>query len=307
MSDGTAFTTLPEVTTTSTQTPTAPYAVREIRLTFQFASGEQLVISGLRAIVHVEFAAQPTTGLGQIRVFGMTLDHMNRLSRAGFLWQSDQNYVAVEAGDKGSNLVTVFKGLIIEAYPDMRGMPQTAFFVLANPSDVIQLKPVEPTSFAGETPAPTAIKTIAEKAGLTLENNNVNAVFSSPYFHGTAWDQLITAVRAANCFGFLDGITKTFAIWPKTGWRESGGTPEISPATGMIGYPEFQAANVVVRTIFDASIKPGVGTLVRVKSQLAAADGLIVVTNVNYDLTSEMPDGPWETTIVGVPQTFARG
>lgn len=287
---------------------TAPYAIRRIVLTLQIGKGNTAIQlasgnPGLRIHAHVEFANMPTTGNAQIRIFGLTLDHMNQLSVAGLVFESrqGQNFVAIQAGDDVSGLATIFRGQIIEAYPDFARQPDVSFFIFATPSNEIQLKPIEPSTFQAGTSAGTALEQIVKKVGLTLENSGVNVVLSSPYFPGTAWQQILSLIRAANCFAYVDGVNKKLAVWPKDGSR-SGGKITISPENGMIGYPQFQALNLVVRTLFNTEVSPAdPGKNITVKSQLTAANGDFTVIGVTHELMSEMPDGPWETTIVATP------
>jgi hypothetical protein len=162
------------------------------------------------------------------------------------------------------------------------------------------MKPVSPTTFPGSVSVGTALQSIAEKAGLTTENNGVLKILASPYFDGTAWTQLLSLVRMADVFGFVDGVKKLVAIWPKNGSR-TGGETIISPETGMIGYPQFQTVNILVRTLFSPEIKSGIGQQITVQSQLTAADGKFIVMTVTLELASELPDGPWESVIEATP------
>jgi hypothetical protein len=285
---------------------TAPYAVRALTFTFQLGTGNfgssgsnQLVLTGLRATVHVKFAVAPTTGEAQMHIFGMTLSQMNQLSKAGLVYKTRNNAVAIQAGDSISGMTTVFNGIILEAYPDMAAMPETSFFVKANPASIIQMAPIAPNSFTGGTSAATALSQIAKGAGLTLENNGgVKTQLASPYFAGTAWDQMLSCARAADCFAYLDGINKVLAIWPKNGNR-GGDSTTISPANGMIGYPSFSANQVIVRTLFNTAVQAG--QPVQIQSQLQAANGTFTVYDVVHELSSQMPDGPWETIITTSP------
>jgi hypothetical protein len=239
--------------------------------------------------------------MAQFHIYGLTLSQMNQLSTAGLVYKVGANKIVVQAGDSISGMTTVFTGDIIEAWPDIN-QPDAPLFVLAQPSAQVQLKPVAATSFFGPTPASTALGQIAQSAGLTLENNGVNTILQSPYFHGTAWSQLMSCVRAADCFGFLDGITSTFAVWPKTGSR-SGSVPIIGPSTGMIGYPKFQVTQTKIRVLFDPNIffGNGPGHQIQVQSELAAANGMFTINSLVHDLSSELPDGPWETVILASP------
>jgi baseplate hub protein gp41 len=309
-----------ETAPTSTEnrsTIVAPYAARVINLTFQLGTGSfgetganQLTISGLRVIVHIEFANAPTTGNAQIRVFGMTLDHMKQLTSAGLVYAVKQDSVLVQAGDAITGMATVFNGIIIEAYPDMRSQPNGSFYIFASPGGIIQLKPVKPNSFPGAVQASQVLSVLAQQAGLSLVDKGVKAVLASPYFPGTLWDQIGNAIRAADCFAYLDGINKKLVIWPKQSIdMSSGGTVLIAPETGMIGYPEFQKNNIRVRTLFNTAIQPNVSMIFQVKSQLSTGkygtqifgSGQFIAINQTYDLASQMPDGPWEATIEGYP------
>jgi len=294
---------------------TTPYARRRIELSFQLGTGESLkVVSGadlgFRIHAHIEFANAPTTGNATVRIFGLNLDHMNQLAKAGLVFEAPErqsNTISIRAGDDQAGMSTVFNGVIIEAYPDFRTQPEVSFYIFATPTPIIQLKPVEPTTFKDSVSAETAATTIAQKAGLMLENNGVNAILASPYFPGTAWRQILGLINAADCFGFVDGIAKKLALWPKTGSR-SGDLATISPETGMIGYPSFQQLRVNVRVLFapeSSGIQPG--KKISIQSQLPAANGTFTVTNMVHELMSEMPDGPWESIVEAVPLQQVNG
>ncbi len=280
---------------------TAAYAPRAIEVTIGLTSGgggTNVKLTGLRVETQIAHANMPTTGLSVTRVYGLTLDHMNALSKAGQVYSAATNTILIEAGDQGTKLTPVFAGNILEAYPDFRAQPEVFFYIFATPTPIAQLKPVPPVSFNGPTQASTVLEKIAQSAGWKLENNNVNAVLQSPYFAGFAWTQLLACVKAAGCFGYLDPLTKTVAVWPKLGSR-NGANVEISPDTGMIGYPSFQAKIVTVRTLFDP--RPKVGQPITIKSQLTAANGKFNVIDVTHDLACQTVDGPWETTVSGSP------
>jgi len=290
---------------------TLPYARRQLNVTFQLGKGSfgqsgfdsitfkapSTGTPGMRVYAEVSWANLPQQIRGVIRIYGMTLDHMNQLTNAGRFYEPGRDKVLVQAGDVGGALTTVFQGEIIEAYPDFREMPNTAFQVVAQAgAGTINLKPVEPTSFEGATPAPTAMGQIAQKCGLTLENNGVNAVLSNPYFPGAGITQINRAVLALNCFGTIDPMANQLAIWPKGGSR-AGAAAQIGPNTGMIGYPEFERNFVRIRSLFDSSLYSGPGKKINVDSQFTAAQGEWTLIQVDLTLASEMDGGPWEMLI----------
>lgn len=306
-------------------TQTAPYAVRQINVTLTLGKGSfgstgssEITISsapgaivGPRVLAHVEFANGPSTGMLQCRIWGMTLSDMNAASKAGLVYDGRNNTITVQAGDAISGMTTVFTGIIIEAYPDLKSQPDTSFFIQASPTLIAQLKPVPPASYPGAIPVATALSQMAKVAGWGFQNNGVATVLQSPYFHGTVWSQILSAVRAADCFFTFDHVANVLAIWPKTGSR-SGGPIQISAATGMIGYPEFQALQIRVRTLFNTQVAPvGPGRLIQVYAQatdatgkvtpLSAANGEFIVISVTHDLAAQIPKGPWTSTILATP------
>ena len=290
----------------SMQTVSSPFAVRKINLTFQLGTGNYgtstatpVTYTGLRVVAKIEFTTTPDNASATILVYGLTLSDMNALTQAGLVWRTRDNLVTLQAGDDLIGMATVFRGLMLEAYPEI-SQPDSPLHIEAIPSSLFQLKPVVTSTFPGAASAATVFGTLAKGAGLTLENNGVNAVLSNPYFWGTSWQQILSAGRAANAFVFVDTVAGVLAIWPKDGSR-AGAALQVSPATGMIGYPNFQANQVTVHQLFAPNNLPAVGKTMQITSQIPAATGKFTITSVNFDLASQLPDGPWEQTIVGVP------
>ncbi len=287
------------------------YVVR--KLDFQFAiekDSSQISVTGKRALVIIEHAQIPDAGPTAIaRIYGMTLDHMNALSKAGLFWDARKNEMTISAGDDQEGMVTVFKGIIQEAYPDFRSIPQTNFYVKGQPMVLAQLKPVAPTTYPGGVDLVTAVKGIAEKAGFAIEDNGVSVQLASPYLAGTAWDQIVSIIKAANVYATVDAVSGKIALWPKTGSRTISDVV-ISPENGMIGYPQFAAAQVQLRTEFGpkvAQLTRGPGQKIRVESQLTAAKGTFTVSTVGLTLSSQLPGGPWEMDITAYPPIYGQG
>jgi hypothetical protein len=287
MSDSTIN--LPEVVTTAkaptaSNRPSAPYARRIIRLTFVIGkTGEQFSVTGLRCFVQLGRTNMPSPDRLLLRVYGLTLNHVNALTKAGTAYRiQEKNSVVVEAGDEISGLTKIFQGDIWESYPEFNEPPDSAFVVMAQNAIILQLKPVPPVSFNGPTPVTTALTRIIQPAGLTLEANGVNTVLAYPYFPGTTWSQMNRAITAADVYGYHDSIASKFAVWPKDGSRQ-GGAILIAPETGMIGYPEFMQARVRARTLFSPTLQGlGPGIQIQIKSQLAAANGKFTAYQVDY-------------------------
>ena len=304
---------IPKAPTTSTLTPlVTPYARRRLTFAFTFgdgapkgAAGTTLTLTNLRAWCQVENNVSPSGATNSvIRLYGLTLDHINQLTRAGVLYGAPRDTVTVSAGDDAS-VQEVFTGLINEAKPDFSNQPHTGFIITTIASTTLRIKPAQPISYPGSVSAQDALTAICKQAGITLSNNGVTAQLSTPYFPGTTWQQIMKAVQAADAYAFYDAASNTLSVWP----RNSSSSPNqsitspvlISPQTGMINYPEFQQATIRVRNLFAPglqAIKPG--TWIKVQSQLAAANGNWYVRRSTLLLSSRLPKGPWEIVVEAV-------
>jgi hypothetical protein len=312
--------TLPDVVTTA-QAPTpptvstlqSPYAVRKIDLRFTLGTGDfglagqnVLTVTGLRVYAHLDLIVSPhMASRAYIRVYGLSLDHINALSVAGLAWQGQarQNTVQVRAGDDANGMTTVYDGFVYEASPKFNtGADERHFQIVATGiSPSAQLKPVAPSSYPGSVQASQVLKTLAQQIGYSLRDDGVTAVLASPYLPGTVLSQIQSVVRGADCFAYLDNINKVLIVWPKDHVAPDA-TVVVSKQTGMIGYPEFELRQITVRTEFNPTVNQSPGTTILVRSQLKAANNArFKVYTVVHDLASQMPDGPWETTMIGTP------
>jgi hypothetical protein len=289
---------------------TPPFAKRALTITFKLGQGSfgnsgynTVTLKGLRCFFQGDSVVLPTPPTIVLRVWGMTLDQMNALTVAGLQYSFRTNRVSVEAGELDGAMVQVFEGLIYEAYPEFSNAGDVSFIVLANATGDIQIVPAHPISFKGGTSVETALKAIIKSAGLTLENNGVNTILENPYFPGTVGQQIDNVCRAADCFYYIDSIKKVLAIWPKNKSRTStSNTIKISPQTGMINYPQFEQSLIRVRTLFDPALHGPTngqpGTKINIDSQLKAAKGDWTILQMSYILSSELPNGPWELSIL---------
>jgi hypothetical protein len=282
--------------------PLQPYAKRAITVTFKLGTGpfgdtgsDTVTLQGLRVLFQADWSNLDSQPTAIIRIYGMTLSQMNQLTTAGNVYTVRGDKVQVDAGDVGGNMIPVFVGTINQAFPDFREAPNAAFMVAAIGGGELNIKPAQPVTFSGSRPFATVMQKILEPTGLTHEDNGVNAILQSPYFPGSTMSQVSRALQSARCFGCLDTMKNVVATWPKNSSR-GGDAAVVSPATGMIGYPEFQRAQIMVRTRFDGTLHPP-GTKIQVQSQLDAAKGNWTVLKEDLTLSSEEPGGPWEMLI----------
>lgn len=252
--------------------------------------------AGYRVRAHIKIAGNQAV-TATIKLYGLSLSHMNALSRVPFKPTSiGNNTVQVLAGDKENGMSVVFEGTVIQAWPDMQNAPEVFLRIDATIGAFEAVKPVEPTSFQGSTEAATVAGKIAEKMGIPLENNNVLIKLLNPYYWGTARQQMLMLGQATR-MGWIqeNGI---LAIWPPNGERTSAGTVNISKETGMVGYPYAVPGGIVVRTLFNRAIK--YASKMNVKSDIKLANGSWTIADIELDLDAQLPNGAWFATIFGV-------
>jgi hypothetical protein len=90
------------------------------------------------------------------------------------------------------------------------------------------------------------------------------------------------------------------AVWPKDGHRTNAGEVYVSPETGMVTAPMAAPGGIIVRTLFNKSIK--YASTMRVKSRIKLANGSWTIAALSYQLDAETPHGGWFATIYGVSQ-----
>lgn len=286
------------------QPSVAPYARRRIDVTFLPASGKGKTFSGIRCLVQVTRANMGSGTNATIRMWGLTLNDINQLTMAGTSFYFADNRVKVEAGDIDGPLASVFSGIVQYAAPDFQNQPDCAFVIEASGSTDIQLQPAQPQTFnRPNVSIDDVLNQILKPAGISLDNRGVTAALNYPYFPGTIWTQIARAVKAANAMAYYDPIKRQLIISPKPqfGDNTADKTILIDADHGMIGYPSFQHANIVVRCLFSPGVFTGPQDKIRVVTELKSACGVWTAYQVDLALSSELPNGPWEMIVMASP------
>lgn len=279
------------------------FTQKQITLTIALGTGSfgetgknTVTLSGLRASAIIEKFGAPTFNTATIRVYGVPLDIMNKISS---LWLpmplTRQNFITVTAGDAINGMPVVFQGDIWTAWSNLGNQPDASLDIFSRAALADSMKPVPPRSYTGPTDVAVIMAGLAEQMNLTFENNGVQGIIlSNPYLPGTATQQALSAADAANINLAFDDVT--LAIWPKTGSR--GGTiPLISADAGMIGYPVYNGSGISVKTIYNPAIK--FGSQIKVSSSITAASGIWNVWRLTHNLQAQTPGGLWQSEIDG--------
>lgn len=261
--------------------------------TFGEDVGDTVTLSGFRVTVDVSQPGGDSMGMCQVRVYGLRADMMNRLTTIGPVNTAikAKNSILIAAGDEGGAMNVVFSGTIFDAWADYNNAPDVPFNILGYAGLDSAVKPVNATSYKGSVDVATILQEIATgDMGLTFENNGVSVQLVNPYFSGSSLNKVRAIAAAANINWTIDrGV---LAIWPDETARQ-GDTPNISPETGMVGYPALSSKGMTVRMLFNPHVT--IGRDVQVQSAIPMACGKWRVFSVAHNLSCVAPDGPWFT------------
>ena len=248
-----------------------------------------------RVLARIERTGMPGYSTASMRLFGLSLDHMNAISRLGKPKTYERNNkVTLLAGDSESGVGIVFTGTIQEAWTDFNAAPDVAVDISAVSGTIDATKPVPPTSYAGAVDAATVLSGLAILMGYGFINHGVSVILSNPYYPGTARDQANRCIDAADIYAVIDDQSHTLEIWPKDGSRAQPGNgeiPSISPATGMVGYPGYTEGGIILRTLYNPALR--FGGQVQVSSSLPPGNGTWIICRLSHQLESEQPGGAW--------------
>lgn len=276
---------------------------RKIDLSFTLGTGsfgeggaDTVEITGLRTSATITKSGGVSMSQLELRVWGMPLDTMQKLTVLNKLAyeQERSNSVTVRAGDDENGMGVVFTGTIKEAWADASNPPDVEFTVSAFTGGLDAVRPVAPTSYNGPVAVDVALSSIAAQMvpPRTLENSGVQTVLDSPYLPGTLRDQALAVARAARCDMLIDD--NVIAIWP-SGQARGGLSLDLSPETGLVGYPQFTQNGIALTALYTPSLV--FGQKIKVTSALAAANGEWQVAAVQHSLDAEIPGGQWFTRV----------
>lgn len=272
------------------------FAVRQINLQFSTNNGQTLSLEGLRcSAVITNPGGYSAFGQLQLKVYGMTLDQMNTFSSIGSNQVAVQdNSVIVSAGDEGSPLTQVFSGTIISSFIDLSSMPEISFNCAAIAGYIGKATPSASKHYDGANNAETIIESLTNQFGSQWKfvnyQNKAHAVLVDQYVYGSIIDQIQMIARNAAFPLVIENNTVT--IWANDGIRDDV-VIELSPQTGLVGYPSYWEAGFTIKSEFKPTIING--RAIQLTSSLPKANGLFPVQNCTHEISTLTPDGPWFT------------
>lgn len=267
---------------------------------FPGTNSNTLVIDRLRIVARVQAVARLATQC-ELKIFGMRQEDMNALT---VVWANPtailRHTVILEANNTGKadGWVQVFIGNFKEAQPEYSAQPNVSFLILAVTALFHKINPVPPTSFTEQSDIGAIAGDIVERMGepwtLTVADGSNDVVLSNQYLCGTLWDQLAQACQAAHCDFYVQG--NEVLITPNNQPRSTLPTVVLSPTSGLIGFPMFEAAGLNVNALFDPAFQ--CGAAIEIKDATPAnAVGRWYPFAMFHELESINPNGRWFTSL----------
>lgn len=278
--------------------------------TFDSAGNDTIQLSGIRCRATVKATtggSTPYQGMAQVSLWGMLPDDMAKLSTLGLTCGVyNKNRIQVYAGDNSGANACIFDGGIYTAEVDYNAMPDVGVHLMAYETIGVALPPIAASSYKGSMSVANMLSAIASTAGLSFVNNGVQAVLSNHAVGGSANDQIADICLASMTnYEIRNG---TLTIWPQGASRDST-VINLSPNSGMVGYPMYTAQGIDVVSEFNPDIE--LGRQMNVTSSIPnpgpnapvnpsgvspiGANGTFYIFDVVHDISSELPNGPWFT------------
>lgn len=235
-------------------------------------------------------------GEANIEIVGMPYEVMGALTELAFFeGEHLQNRVELYAIDAGSETLA-YSGTILEATADFNSAPNPVFRVSAATSGEARNALIATSSFNAKDKVKLsdAVKTIAGKKGIAVENHMKNDIVVSGEFRGSAVAQ-IERMCMVNNVRFAMDFDGKIHLYPQD-FSTSVLTKSLSSQNGLIGYPSLTSDGLNFRCAFCPALKPGVR--VAINSVVPGASGMWLVGRVSHSLSSG--GGLWETSVQAV-------
>lgn len=238
-----------------------------------------------------------------LKIYNMRLSDMETLTTLAFDPLAVQkNRLTLLAGD-GTTMSQVFQGDITSAVPSFSGDASSIFEIQAITGYVATVTPKETLTGAGSQDVAQMLQRLAQQMGLTFKNRGVEGVkLRNVAFVGGAHEQAKEIAEAARIQMILDD--DEMIIGPQGKLRSDdaeGSTPvlrgesEDRRATGLIGFPSFDAKGIACRCYYEPRLQ--IGGPVRIESIVPKASGLWRVTSLSHSLQANHGQAAkWETS-----------
>ena len=274
------------------------FAIKSISVNFAMQGGVSKTLSNKRISCTITNSGGPSLGMAELIIYGMTLSDMNALSTVGNqIGMMKQNKIAIYAGDQDAasgSLPLIFQGTILVAWTDAQAQPEVGFRVQAFAGGYESVAPQTPITQQGSVTVSSLFQQIGKNLGWQIDIGQIDTKVSNPYLPGTAIEQVRRLAQMGGVSWAAD--LNTIAVVKPGQASSQGGAVMLSAQTGMVGYPAFTQSSIIVKSLFNPSLK--ILGSITVQSQLQPANGTWVINNITHVIESQTPNGQWFSTVV---------
>lgn len=302
------------------------YTVKALRVTFTLTNSNavfpgtnanQLQVTGLRMSAVIKGAGLPAFPEASIRIYGIAQQDMNALAIVpvqGGKPEYTFNTVQIEA-DSGSGFTFIFSGQIFQAGPDYSGAPDVNLYVHAQSAGFDQLTAANPTAYPGVANVADIANNIASKMSMAFENDGVTGTLTNAYYSGTLTNQLKKLKKDAGFYAAIEN-QNLLVISPAGVARTNVPAFVLSPASGLVGYPEVLGNGYLnVRSLFNPAYRQNGPITIKgsdvvidpslPKTLNTLADGDWIIGPLTHTLECLKPGGAWFTDMKLYPPNAA--
>lgn len=274
---------------------------------FPGTESNTLILTGLRMSARIQAVRAFASHL-ELDIYGMREQDMNALTvlRWGPNPSTTQNNIVQVEANGGDGWQIVFSGTIVEGYPDYRSMPDACFHIQAVWGYYQGISATPPLSYPQGVNAATAAQAIASSMGYGFQNNGVNAQLPpGTYLCGAPIDQLNSLARMAQFDYYTASLAvPTVVICQKNTPLTNAPIIQLSPQSGMVGYPRIDTAGISFECLFNPAITSA--GLVQISgSKVPAANGLWMPFALFHELETIKAGGSWFSSIKALWQAPA--
>lgn len=281
--------------------PELTFKVLQVELAMQgvtFAAegdveGNTRFVDELAIGVEINKCGLPARNSANIDIYNLHPDDIDQITTTTKVNMNlDRNIVRVLAGEQNGLMSEVFLGEIYWAY-ESHSSPDTGLHIEAYSGIYPALKTERPTTHQGAISGIDMMKEIAESFSYVFQNpNKVEGLYiNDPVLNNGPLDKLMELAEMMN----LEVICDDGKIIVNEKDRGYGDVLNISPDTGLIGYPEVNPYGVT----FTHEYHPAFlyGGLVNIESDIRKANGTWKITSLRHSLQVNGEGPAWDTFV----------
>lgn len=273
------------------------YAEKLITVEFKFPDKKDPVrLSGYRCALTITNAGGRSQSQIDLAIFNVNQQLTQLIVGQGSSrFQVSGTIVSVLAGTEGKES-QIYQGFIYDAFVDYNQMPDVPLRIKSTSTYYYRVKPAAPSSFMSGAKVADIIGTLAQSCGYSFVNHGVDVILGDIYLSGSAIDQIMDCVDAADIGCTIHNGVVEISM---KGDFLSDIVTEISPATGMLGYPTVTNSGVMVNVLFSPRLRRL--NRVEIKSDNLAANGMFIIATMEHYISTKTNGGVWSTSMLVLP------